>query len=457
MARMTRQTPRSSAGEQDFSLALFYGDEFLVKEQVQKLIAQKLNPELRKTNFIVIDGNALDIGELSSLVATPSLFGGARVILVDQTTIFAARSDQRKIAGRVLESWKRGDHKTALRVFEQLLHVAGLELADIEQGADWLADVLGQSSAPDERHALGQVGQAFLEAGKRTAARGDDDQLEELIASSFPDGTLLIFTAADVDKRKKIFKTLESRGKVVQCAARQDKLRVALDRPFFEERVGRFLSEAGKRISSDALEKMYARSGKDLRQLHSELTKLVGYIGQREEIIVEDVERVFMDSHEVAFFELNRVLRTGDTGRCLTALHENLKIVSHPLQTLAAIANEFRKLMLARELLFTLFRSSWKRGLTFKNFTPILSQVRQEHPDLMKQGKFKLLAMNDYVLYLMLSDAQRFPLDRLIRIMERILEVDVMMKSTRVGSRSPELIMEDLVLFICRPVAGSSR
>jgi len=141
----------------------------------------------------------------------------------------------------------------------------------------------------------------------------------------------------------------------------------------------------------------------------------------------------------------------------LTALYENLKLVAHPLQTLASIANEFRKLMAARELLFTVFRPSWRSGMTFKAFTPILRQVREDHPELTKQGKFNLLAMNDYVVYLMLTDAQRFPLERLIRIMERILEADVMMKSTRVGSRSPELIMEDLVLFICRSGARMPR
>jgi DNA polymerase-3 subunit delta len=320
---------------------------------------------------------------------------------------------------------------------------------------DWAGDVLGQSPGAEDRDTLVQVGQAFLEEGSKAGSRGDDGQLEELVTSSFPDGTILIFTAADIDKRKKIFKTLESRAQVILCAAREDKQRAGLDRSFFEERVEKFLKPAGKRIRAEALDEMYARAGKNLRQLHSEIAKLVGYVGQREEIIREDVERVFMDFHEVAFFELNRVLRTGDRGQCLTALQENLKIVSHPLQTLATIANEFRKIMVARELLFTIFRQSWKPGISFNNFKPILGQVREAHPDLMKTGKFKLLAMNDYALYFLLNDAQRFPMYKLIRIMECVLEADLMMKSTRVGSRSPELILEDLVLSICHPTTLS--
>lgn len=457
MARKAKATTVSPAKEQDVCLYLFHGDEFLVKEQVHNVIAQRLDEDLRKTNLIVVDGNALDVGALTALVATPSLFGGPRVVVVEQTTIFAARTDQRKIAGRVVETWKRGDRKGASRAFSQLMQVSGLESGDLELGLDWTTEILGESAGQDERDTLAAVARQYLETGQHTGMRGDDDQLEELIASSLPEETVLVFTAVDVDKRKKLFKALESHGKVVHCAARQDRLGVALDRPFFEERVGQALKEAGKKIRPDALDKMYARCGKDLRQLNSELAKLIGYVGTRGEITVRDVESVFMDFHEVAFFELNKVVRSGNLAQCLTALHENLQIVSHPLQTLAAIANEFRRLMVARELLFTLFRSSWRPGMTYKEFTPMVKQVREEHPEMAKQGKFKLLSMNDYVLYLLLRDAQRFSMDRLIRIMERIHEVDVMFKSTRVGSRSPELIMEDLMLFICQPTSGPSR
>jgi hypothetical protein len=47
-------------------------------------------------------------------------------------------------------------------------------------------------------------------------------------------------------------------------------------------------------------------------------------------------------------------------------------------------------------------------------------------------------------------------MERLIKIMEAILEADVMMKSTRVGNRSPEAIMENLVLTICGQARGKA-
>ncbi|MFC1835892.1 DNA polymerase III subunit delta, partial [Thermodesulfobacteriota bacterium] len=200
-----------------------------------------------------------------------------------------------------------------------------------------------------------------------------------------------------------------------------------------------------------ALETMYNRSGKDIRRLQSEVEKLVGYLGTRKQITVEDVERLFGDFHEAAFYEFNTAVRSADLGRCLVALHENLRIVDHPLQTLASLANEIRKLMVARELLFTVFQPHWKRGMSYNRFKQVVETVREENPHMMEKGRFNLLTNKEYPIYLALKDSQKFSMERLIGIMQAIHEVDVMFKSSRIGSVSPASLMEGLVMKICRP------
>lgn len=455
-AVMKKKVSDDSATEGRQALYLLYGDEFLVKERVAKLVDEILDQELRGTNLIVLDGSTLDLGELSSLLFTPSLFGGARVILVDQTTLFMGRSDQRKLVAKVLDAWATGDRKSCFKALGQLFNLVGLDSSAIERGADWVSEVLGEGARADERDNLVRAAQAFLEDGRWAGSSGDENLVQELIGSPFPEGTVLIFTAPDVDKRKKTFKALEKKGQVLECAVREEKFGVGLDRSFFDQRVRDALKRAGKRIAPEALERMYSRSGKELRMIHSELEKLIGYVGERNEIMVKDVEDLFSDFHEVAIFELANALRTADIRKCLPALHENLKNAAHPLQTLGLIASECRRLMIAREMLFTIFRSSWKPGMQYRDFVSVLSKVRQENPGLSEKGKLKLLSMKDYPLYLYLRDAQRFPMEKLTRIMEAILEADVMMKSTRVGSRSPESIMENLVLTICSPARAKS-
>ncbi len=436
---------------------LFHGDEFLAKELVQRFVSEYLDPGLRDTNLIFFAGAGLNLSDLSSQLFTPSLFGGSRIIVVEQTPIFMARSDRRKLVSKVVESWRTGDRKASLKAFGQLLQLVGVDASAAGSGSDWSDEILGGSLVGEDADILNRVIQAWRDEGKTVPAAADEAFLEEIVSSSFPRDTVLIFTAPGVDRRKKLFKLVEKRGRVVECTVLKERYGARIDRSFFDHRVREIVGNAGKKISGAALNAMYSRTGDDMRKLNSEVEKLIRYLGDRKEITPKDVEEVFEDFHEAAFYELNRALRTADITQCLPALHENLKIVDHPLVSLAVIANEFRKLMVARELLFTVFRSSWKRGMSYEQFKGVALRVRQENPEMTGKGKLNLLSMKDYPLYLALKDAQRFSMDRLIRIMGAVLNADVMMKSSRVGHKSPQSIVEDLVREICRPSKGKNR
>ena len=408
-----------------------YGDEFLVKERVQTLVSDMLDPDVRGTNLVVFDGNTLDVAKLVAELHTPSLFGGRRVVLVDQTHLFAGKADRGKLVQKIVAAWRSNDRKTAFRWFGQLLNIMGLSVKDISAATDWVSELGADSVHGEAGETLIRVGNAFVDAGEQAGSKADEGTVEELLRSPLPEDTVLIFTAAEVDQRKKIFKAVEKLGRVVECSIRQEKTGVGLDRSFFEERVHAALARAGKKISHSALREMYARSGKNLRRLHSELDKLIGYLGDRKEITLEDVGNLFSDFNEPAFYDLTAALRTGDPGKCLSALHDHLKIVSHPLQTLGAIANEFRRLIVAREMLFTVFRSRWKPGISYSGFQIVLREVREQNAKKSTKGKFNLLSMKDYPLYLSLSHAQRLPMEKIIRILGYVLDADVAMKSTR--------------------------
>jgi len=97
--------------------------------------------------------------------------------------------------------------------------------------------------------------------------------------------------------------------------------------------------------------------------------------------------------------------------------------------------------------------------MSFAAFAPILKQARADHPELMKKGKYQLLSINDYALYYTLRDAQKFSLDKLVGIMEAILQADIMMKSTRLAAQAPEAILENLIFAVCNVPqhSGSTR
>ncbi len=437
--------------ENSASAHLFYGDEFLVKERVRELIDKLLEPDLRDTNLIVIDGVNLDLSYLAGQLFTPSLFGGARVLLVENTTLFSARADQQKILAKAMDSWEGGDRKAAFRALAQLLSLLGIDSDSLKRGSDWMDEVLGGSATTRDREILFQISREFLEENRKGETKSSEAALEEIILSSFPEQTFLIFTAASVDKRKKIFKAMEKQGRVVECAVPREKRGANLEKGFFENQVRRALQGCEKTINPRAMQLMYSRAGADLRQLHAEIDKLVAFAGDRKEITVQDVETLFDDSHEAEFFEFTNALRSADLAKCLPALHQNLKIVSHPLQTLAVMANDIRRLMVARELLFSTFREAWKPGMTYDGFVPILRKALQDNPRLKEKGTYNLLAMNEYALFNLLKVAQKFTMEKLLGIMEAILDADILLKSSRLGARSPQIILEKVVYAICKP------
>ena len=156
------------------SLFLIYGDEFLVKEQVKRLTADLLEPEFKDTNLFVLDGSNLDLSLLSLHLFTPTLFGGSRMILVDQTTLFMGRSDQRKLVEKTVGAWKAGDKKGALRTLGQLLNLVGADSRDVENGSDWLPAVLGDSEGPEDREILSAAARALVEDGAKIQSVSDE-------------------------------------------------------------------------------------------------------------------------------------------------------------------------------------------------------------------------------------------------------------------------------------------
>jgi DNA polymerase-3 subunit delta len=428
---------------------LFYGEEFLVKQQVAQLIKDVLPEDVRDTNLITLDGANLDISLLSTHAFTPSLFGGPRMLLVEQTAAFQAGSDNTKALTKALQAWNSGDTKAAFRALGQYLALAQIPIAE-RPASEVVSEIrsMGTASSVQNDEALARLVEAFIDSGAPPSSVGAEKALEEMLDRDLPEDLTLVFTADSADNRKKLFKIVAKRGAVTECSIQKEKYGSGLDRGFFDNKARETLSHAGKTIGRSALDKMYARCGAGMRTLNSELEKLITYLGDRENVTDRDVEELFSDFHQPSFFDLINGLHSGNLAKCVPALHESLKTAQHPLQIVGALAAEFRKIISARELLFTLLRPHWKTGMTYTGFTSMMNNLRSQQPGLLDKKKYKILSMKDYPLFRLLQSAQKFPLERLMGIMEAILQVDIRMKSSALASRAPEMILEDLLIKI---------
>jgi DNA polymerase-3 subunit delta len=157
------------------------------------------------------------------------------------------------------------------------------------------------------------------------------------------DSTVLIFVADDLDKRKKLTKTLLGSCTVVEFAEVRD----AEAKAWAKGRLKEMGTTADDRILSDIVQLV----GCSLQTLNSELEKLAAAAIDTKRITSEMVNDLIDRSRELSNFDLGDQLVAGDHARALQTLHRLLDDDVAPVMLVGLIASNYHRLALAKELL----------------------------------------------------------------------------------------------------------
>ena len=170
----------------------------------------------------------------------------------------------------------------------------------------------------------------------------DEDIIIRYLNSPSP-SSVLIFIADDLDKRKKLTKTLQTACTVVEFAAVKDSEAKAWARTRLRE----LKTTADDRVLSEIIRLV----GTDLRTLNSELEKLAAASVATRAITMELVESLIGHSRELSNFELGDQLIAGDSRRALMTLHHLIEDNVAPVMLIGLIASNYHRLALAKELM----------------------------------------------------------------------------------------------------------
>ncbi len=157
------------------------------------------------------------------------------------------------------------------------------------------------------------------------------------------DSTVLIFDAADLDKRKKLTKSLLAKCTVIEFAEVQD----GEARAWAKGRLKELNTTADDRVLSDIVRLV----GCSLQTLNSELEKLAGAAADTQRITGAMVNDLIDRSRELSNFDLGDQLVAGEHARALESLHRLLDDDVAPVMLLGLIASNYHRLALAKELL----------------------------------------------------------------------------------------------------------
>ena len=155
--------------------------------------------------------------------------------------------------------------------------------------------------------------------------------------------SVVIFIADDLDKRKKLTKTLLSGSTVVDFSAVKD----AEAKTWARTRLKELKSAADDRVLTEIVRLV----GTDLQTLNSELEKLSAAAIETHTITMQMVDELIGHSRELSNFELGDQLLAGDSRRALTTLNHLLEDNVAPLMLIGLIASNYHRLALAKELI----------------------------------------------------------------------------------------------------------
>jgi DNA polymerase-3 subunit delta len=274
--------------------------------------------------------------------------------------------------------------------------------------------------------------------------RDDGSLLETALQEGFPEEQCLLLGSDTVDKRRSLYRLMEEKGVVVDFGVASGSSRKVRSQ---QEKVLRnlaqeTLSAAGKTIEPEALALLFERTGFNLWALKTQLEKLMSFAGEAELVTREQVEGLSDQFREEPLYELNNAVAIRDCETGLLVLNRLLDQNYHPLQLLASLANEVRRLLVAREFIEEHLAGRLDPNISYGGFQKTIFPVVKEKSD----KKSPIATLHPFALHKTMVRSATFQVAELVGWLQYLFATDITLKSTGIPERA---VMEGLIIELC--------
>ncbi len=149
---------------------------------------------------------------------------------------------------------------------------------------------------------------------------GDADVLDAYVKNPEP-LTTLVFVAADVDRSRRLYRTLQKQAAIVECwglkgsrDARVDLRQVARTA---EALVKQAAADAGQQIDSAAARLVAARAGTNIATLRGDVERLLLFAAGKKKIDLQDVQEIVSAETAQDDWAVTSAIQRGDTAEAL--------------------------------------------------------------------------------------------------------------------------------------------
>ncbi len=301
--------------------------------------------------------------------------------------------------------------------------------------------------------------------------------LQKLIEKGFPPHHQLILTTSSADKRRSLFKTIKNTGIVIDCTVPSGSRQADKNQQMqlLRNIVQNILSKSDKKLTNGAFNALVDKTGFDPAVFADNLEKLISFAGEKNEIVSKDVASIVKRTKLDPVFELTNAIAEKNAEKALFYNKSLINAGFHPLQILTAMTNQIRKLILAKNFIEQSAQKKqniWYKNQNYNQFlhTTMPEIIRADKEMLEKTAswndnkslenskkKFKniLIASNPksaYPVYQTFLKSDNFSIKELAGALIELGELDFSLKSS---SGAPDILMEDLIIRICKNTAGT--
>lgn len=222
-----------------------------------------------------------------------------------------------------------------------------------------------------------------------------------------PAESILVFVEKDVDKRGKLYKAVQKRGRAVELGRQDEKT--------LQSWVLGMLKKEKRAITRDALALFLEKAGNDMENIANELEKLLTYTYGKEAVEYSDVEDICTVTTESRVFEMIRAVAEKKQKEALDLYYDLLSLKEPPMRILFLIARQFNQMMQIKDLR--------ERGY---GASEIASKA----------------GIAPFIVKKSLAQASHFEMDELCRAVKDCVEAEEAVKTGRLGdSLAVELVI----------------
>lgn len=186
-----------------------------------------------------------------------------------------------------------------------------------------------------------------------------------------------------------------------------------------EKWIAEYVAAAGHKIDRQALEYLSSINSFDLQIMEQELEKLLAYCLHEPNITLAHVQQIVTKTVEANIFALSDSIGNKNGREALQVLKNMFYLGESPFKLLGFLARHFRSLILVKD-----YRSQGYDEGQIKEKTKL-------HPFVIKKS---------------IRQAERFSMQQLTGALERLLQIEVELKST---SANGEELLEQFVIDLC--------